>query len=371
MAQAPIMGTSKTETMKATTGPDVIRALAGDDSVGGQLGDDQLFGGPGSDNLNGGKGDDTLVSEDPAMVGGGADSPDNVNYLEGESGNDKLVGGRGYDIAGYWSSERYYVPKGSPRYGVKIDLRTQGQWQVIVPETGEREHLSGIDGIIGSGNNDLLNGDDAYNEIDGSGGSDIIFGHGGDDVLSGTVTAGGLGDDWLAATTFSYEDAPCGVTVSLAILGKPQNTVCAGNDQLQGKAYHLTGSAFNDVLTGSDATTMQGFNTINGLAGDDVIDPGGGNDILDGGPGFDTVTYARAPGPVVIDLRLASNRPWGKDTLVNIEAVIGSNFADKLTCGPSPCTLTGGRGADVFTIRAGDTVTDFDAAQGDKLVRLP
>ena len=58
------------------------------------------------------------------------------------------------------------------------------------------------------------------------------------------MLAGGAGTD-----TVSYEHAAAGVTVSLA-LTTAQNTVGAGSDTLSG-FENLTGSAFDDTLTGT------------------------------------------------------------------------------------------------------------------------
>src|SRR5258706_15697760 len=94
------------------------------------------------------------------------------------------------------------------------------------------------------------------NPLGGGAGNDTLDGGAGDDTLDG-----GAGTD-----TASYGSAGSGVTVSLAIAGA-QNTVGAGSDTLIG-LENLTGSSFNDVLTG-DA----------------------GANVLDGGAGTDTAFY--------------------------------------------------------------------------------
>ena len=81
------------------------------------------------------------------------------------------------------------------------------------------------------------------------------------------------------------------MTVSLSILDTAQNTVGAGSDTLT-SIENLTGSAFNDTLTGDDD------NVINGRAGNDTLNGGAGNDTLDGGTGTDTVSYADAASAV-------------------------------------------------------------------------
>ena len=75
--------------------------------------------------------------------------------------------------------------------------------------------------------------------------------------------------------TASYADAAAAVTVSLALQGTAQNTVGAGTDTLF-NFENLTGSAFNDTLTGNaNANVLYGLAGNDGLSGDR---PGAGND---------------------------------------------------------------------------------------------
>ena len=79
--------------------------------------------------------------------------------------------------------------------------------------------------------------------LTGSGFTDTLEGDGGNNVLNG-----GAGID-----TVSYEHAGAAVAVSLAITAA-QNTGGAGTDTLSG-FENLTGSAFNDTLTGQRLQT--------------------------------------------------------------------------------------------------------------------
>ncbi|MEO6093412.1 MAG: NosD domain-containing protein [Novosphingobium sp.] len=106
-----------------------------------------------------------------------------------------------------------------------------------------------------------------------------------------------------------------------------------GNDTLQGGlvADTLYGGTGNDRLLGYD--------------GDDLLDGGTGNDTLNGGNGDDTL--------------------------------LGGDGNDLLAGDAGADILTGGLGADTFVYRAADfstnlaasqdTITDFSAAQGDKI----
>ena len=105
--------------------------------------------------------------------------------------------------------------------------------------------LIGIERLIGSSSNDTLTGDGLANRIDGGAGDDTIDGGAGNDILIGGLNS-------AAGDTVSYASSAAGVTVSLAIQDgvTAQNTLGAGTDTLSG-FENLTGSAFNDTLTGS------------------------------------------------------------------------------------------------------------------------
>ncbi len=102
---APIIGTSKSETLNGTNGSDLIFAMGGSDKVVGNGGDDCIVGGPGSDKLLGNNGADVILG------GPGADSIEGNNgtdtlygqadadSLKGGGDNDTLIGGAGYDSA--------------------------------------------------------------------------------------------------------------------------------------------------------------------------------------------------------------------------------------------------------------------------------
>ncbi|MBK9445276.1 MAG: hypothetical protein IPO00_03795 [Betaproteobacteria bacterium] len=112
-----------------------------------------------------------------------------------------------------------------------------------------------------------------------------------------------------------------------------------GNDTLA-NIEGVRGSAHNDTITGS-----ANGNYLQGMAG---------NDFLDGGLGDDRADYDKATAGVNVNLATGSaigNASVGTDTLVSIEGVRGSGFADTLTA-------VGGSGDYSFEGREGnDTIT--------------
>jgi VCBS repeat-containing protein len=156
----------------------------------------------------------------------------NNNVLEGGLGNNTLDGGGGSNTASYEHATA----------GVTVDLTVTGAQNTIGAGT---DTLVNIQGIRGSNYNDTLTGNGS------------------------SVLEGGLGNNHLIgqagqSDTVSYEHATAGVTVDLSNTG-PQNTIGAGTDTLTNIA-NLTGSNFNDTLTGNS-----GANIFFGNGGNDTF----------------------------------------------------------------------------------------------------
>jgi Ca2+-binding RTX toxin-like protein len=128
----------------------------------------------------------------------------------------------------------------------------------------------------------------------------------------------------------------------------------AGNDVLVGvaKPSLLEGLGGDDSLTGAG-----GNDTLQGGLNSDLLHGGVGDDELDGGGGFDTASYAGATSAVKVSLALAGAQNTlgaGSDTLISIERLLGSSFADTLTGDGLNNTLTGGNGKDSLAGGLGD-----------------
>jgi Ca2+-binding RTX toxin-like protein len=98
-----------------------------------------------------------------------------------------------------------------------------------------------------------------------------------------------------------------------------------------------------------------GKDRLIGGVGDDFFEGGEGDDLLDGGDGVDSASYASAKGAVVVSLALGTaSGADGNDTLVSIEKVFGSAFADILTGSAGSDSLYGGAGNDTLNGGGGD-----------------
>jgi Ca2+-binding RTX toxin-like protein len=121
----------------------------------------------------------------------------------------------------------------------------------------------------------------------------------------------------------------------------------SGNDTISGNSLDniLRGGGGNDTLKGGG-----GADHLYGDAGNDTLKGGGGADYLDGGTGVNTADYAASAAGVFVDLltRAGSGGDAQGDTLVNIQNVSGTQYADTLIGNSQANTLLGGDGNDVI-----------------------
>ena len=360
------------------------------------------------ENVNGTAFGDTLTGDDgDNWLWGGTDAAGITDTIDGQGGNDLIeVGAGDHSLAGGAGVDTMlFNPFAPGSIGGIISLALQGAAQ----NTGSGmmilngfENLSGSvlgDTLTGDGNNNVLAGSEGGDSLSGGGGNDTLYGDGAiltEGSPSGPITTyadvatlggidgndtldGGDGDDQLYGgggnDTASYQSAAGDVQVFLYNGGFGEAFGAAGYDQLH-DIENLTGSAFNDSLAGNSLN-----NVLNGDAGNDALAGGGGNDelhagsgndflnggfgndVIDGGDGFDRAAYfGGSTTGVTVDLRLqgiAQNvGEQGFDTLINIEGVSGTTFADTLTGDDNANWLWGSIGG------AGGTNNDTLDGQG-------
>lgn len=364
-----LSGSAENDTLYGGDGADVLAGDDGDDRLEGEAGDDTLYGGQGADVLLGGAGADRLVGHagDDELRGG-----DGQDALFGRAGNDALYGGAANDyLSGDDGDDRLFGE-------ARNDKLVGGNGNDTLDGGVGFDKLygnAGVDTLIGGANKDQLYGGADGDILDGGDDDDFLVGDSGNDSLQGGLgddrLIGGSGDDTLdggaGADTASYSSATAGVAVDLGA-GSAVGDASIGTDTLV-SIENVVGGSASDALTGSDAD-----NVFEGLGGDDVIT---------GGAGSDTAYYAYATSAVAVDLGAGTatgGADVGTDTLVSIEnavggagddTLLGSDAANVLAGGDGADTLTGGAGADRFAFGAGETgtdsITDFDAAQGDVL----
>jgi Ca2+-binding RTX toxin-like protein len=381
-------GTQYADTYLGSQLDDQIQGNAGDDTLQGNAGDDTYF-----YNAVFGADGTTIVSADGFDTldnrGGGTDSLEfnvsinhayisrlgidlNVTLQAGTNWNDPPadppVGG--VLIKNFFTNDASNVlERVNFSDGYLASSLNAGVLQVLVHSpSGDEYNFLGVGGddvLVGTAGNDFLNGFE---------GNDTLAGLAGNDELQG-------GDGFDIA---DYSAAPGGVTVNLT---NGTASGAAGTDTLS-SIEAVIGSSFNDTLVG-DATANRldggaGNDTINGFGGNDTLlggagadtfnagasagnAVGAGNDTIDGGAVLDrlnyldgnTVSYGAAGSGITLNLQAGTSTDGngGTDTLVNINFVTGSNFADNLT-GTTDLIFeifTGGTGDDVID---GGAITD-------------
>lgn len=214
-----------------------------------------------------------------------------------------------------------------------VPIATFVQWAAAGQNEAAKAYiLAGADSIAGAGFGDVLRGLTGADSIAGGGGNDTLDAGAGNDCVNGND-----GDDY--------------------ILG--------GAD-----SNYLRGDAGNDSIVGG-----ANFDDINGNQGNDTLRGGEGFDWVVGGQANDML-YGEAGGDVVYG-NLGSDTCVGGD---GEDVLRGGQANDSLDGGAGndllwgdrgDDTVTGGLGADTFHAFVGgglDQITDFNYAQGDRLV---
>lgn len=181
-------------------------------------------------------------------------------------------------------------------------------------------------------------------------------------VLSATLSSGAPLPSWLTfnSATGQFSGTPTSAG-SIEVVVKARDAtglstttvfdiVTSGSSSTQ-----INGTAGNDTLVGGS-----GNDTIVALAGDDILTGAGGADTLDGGDGVDRASYASSAAGVVVDLQAGTGAGGDAagDTLIGIENLTGSAFADQLSGNAGANDLIGGAGNDILRGLAGADTLD-------------
>ena len=221
------------------------------------------------------QGYDTFLSIEGLI---GTDSADTLtgnalsNSLNGGAGNDILNGGAGNDtLNGASGIDRLIGGDGSDTYFVDNIVDTVSETNTLASTGGSDTVYSYLSAYTLGANLEnlrLL----ATGAANGTGNvlHNLIHAGAGNNILNGST----------GIDTVSYAFASSAVTANLA-LTTAQATRGSGSDTLL-NFENLSGSNFNDILTGNAAA-----NTLSGGTGNDVLNGGAGADRLIGGDGSD------------------------------------------------------------------------------------
>ena len=287
-----------------TAGADILIASEGDDTLFGDAGNDNLEGGAGNDIINGDEGDDIirdLGGDDNIKAGAGND------VVHGGPGLDLILGGPGTDfiVLGTDAGSEVFAGEGDD-----FILGTKTAERILGNEGNDWIETGTFDGAPGDNFDEIFAQDkiDGHDVFFGDGGFDEFIGEGGDDIMVGSPGRGKMvgmsGWDWV---TYKDNTLPVDADLTRAVVFDENPTPPANAAQDAFEAVEgLSGSRFNDLLTGSDedSTTLplqgfrgsalnaQGVALISGLQ--DVLGAGvasfNAGDIILGGDGSDIIT---------------------------------------------------------------------------------
>jgi Ca2+-binding RTX toxin-like protein len=416
-----VYGGKGNDALVAGTNNTLLLAGVGDDYLSGNIGNDQLIGGTGNDWLNAGAGADTMNG------GSGNDT------LNGEAGADSMAGGDGSDI--------YYVDNaGDKVIEINAVASTGGNdliYSALIAYTlganveNGNINTAGTASLTGNSLNNLLYAGAGSNVLDGGLGTDTVSYQNATVAVTVSLAittaqaTGGSGSDTLLniekLTGSNYADILTGNTGSNALNGGTGADTLTGGDG--GDTYYVDNAGDKVIETNAVASTggidrvdsylsaytldanvengrilSSGTASLTGNSLNNLLYAGAGSNVLDGATGTDTVSYLHATAGVKASLAIIAAQVTGgsgSDTLLNIENLSGSNYADTLIGSTGNNVLSGGAGSDILigglgadkltggtradrfvfkalaemglTSSTRDTITDFSSSEGDKI----
>ena len=426
-----LWGLGGNDTLNGAGGRDYLSGGMGNDTLNGGDGDDVLIGGAGNDALNGGAGYDIVDYSYPTTIlignvgvtvnletgvgsgGAGADTFSGIEEIQGSDGDDIITGdGAANVIYARHGIDILSGGGGDDLLNAGAGGQTGGARDII--KAVETANASIATAISLTGAFDLANNSEIANDRTIPHATVVAKAHGGVEYYAVTVTAGetvnfdidsasfdstlrlftstgielASNDDnaadggpatdsylshtfgaagtyyiqvaqWQAAHlegAFTSEAPPVGGSYRLHVSSPsqaPVPNVASGST--------LNGDAGNDILEGGGLG-----DTLNGGSGDDSLRGSGGDDRIDGGEGIDTAEFSHNRANSTFSVSgdvITITGPNGIDTVTNVERFQFSdgvfNAAGEPVGGPingtsGRDTLNGTSGADVINGLGGD-----------------
>ena len=303
--------------------------------------------------------------------------------LNGEAGNNTLVGGSGNGTFELWShgSGTDYSDYIQGGIGTNTLDYSQSPGSVNVNMAtgttsnyyGGNDYFAGIQDVVGTAFNDTLQAGLSAAVLNGGAGNNTMLGGAGNDTFDLWSHSPGTSynnyiDGGGGANTLDYSQSPGPVNVSL-VTGITSDYY-GGHDYFS-NIQQVDGSAFNDFLVAGSATAVlngeAGNNTLVGGSGNDTFElwsHGSGTDYSDyiqGGIGANTLDYSQSPGSINVNMATGntSNYYGGNDYFGGIQDVVGTAFNDTLQAGLSAAVLNGGAGNNTMLGGAGNDTFDL------------
>ncbi len=355
-----LFGDAGNDLLVSQGGNDTLDGGADNDELQGGEGDDILFGGDGDDRLFGQAGNDTLAGGAGADILVGDAGNDTYRFGRGDGADiiyDQDDTGGNIDRVEFGSDVTAYDVIASREFGTyNLQLRISGTNDVLTlanyyySATHQVEEICFVDGtvwtpatlpnfILGSYDSEQLYGTSAADVFQSGAGSDIMVGYAGNDIYRFSrgdgadmifdvdATPGNMDAVVFAANIdpalahFSRVDNDLDINVGYGDLVRIANYF--DNDGVTPSSVEQikflfdgsvwtpsmvfekisTGTAGDDVLFGLDAKA----DTLDGLAGNDILYSGGGDDTLIGGIGDDALHGQAGSDTYVIGLNAGND----------------------------------------------------------------
>ncbi len=261
------------DNLTGSSGNNVLKGLGAVDTLNGELGNDTLIGGVGGDSLNGGGG-----------------LRDLADYSDSNAAVSVSINGAGSASGGHAAGDTLTAIE---------DLTGSAFGDTLVGNIGQNilRGGAGADTLSSSNNNDQLFGGNGNDTLNGGAGVDIID--------------GGAGSD-----TVSFAGAGARITLTLDNGAGTATGSGQGSGDVISNIENITGSSFNDILTGdANANTIlggAGNDTLNGGGGADTISGQGGLDVMNGGTGNDTLIGGPDADRFIYNIAAL----WNADTII-------------------------------------------------------
>ena len=340
---ANIPGTPGRDRITGTVGDDFIEAFGGNDVIIGTQGFDFIDAGAGADIVNYGLINEAITLNPAGEINKGSAGTDTLRFVE-----------------------RIIAPLG--QFNLINASLSSGGASVVVSLKRNRLRVRNVPGIgnigitvnnffdvIGTDQNDVIEGDDNSNILSGIGGNDFFRGSQGFDLINGgdgvdvvnyatindaiTLKPAGEIDKGIFGTDTLFQ-----VERVIAPVGR-QNTIDASTSS---GSVSIVASLFRNRLSvrdipglGTRNLTVQNFADVTGTVNSDVLEGNSGNnalrgvggndtflgtkgfDFLDGGDGFDTANYAALNQNLTLKATgVVEKGSFGTDSLFKVERII-------------------------------------------------
>ena len=350
----------------------IANSVVIENAIGGS-GRDRLVGNSANNNLNGGAGFDVVdYSNSTAGVivdlslgtatgaGIGTDTLVSIEHARGGAGADRLSA-----IAGVTSANSAEIVKpagllnNSQATAVDLNGHFGSGADANIANASTTSHATVK--AVGNGAFDFYKftvgaaGGAVTIYIDGTFGTDTVLA-----LLDSAGTVIASNDDGAAldpGTTSTLDSLFTTATLAAGTYTIRVGTFSAAGDAVipLGQVYTLNVSAALTAIPTSGGQFLRG-SVLEGGAGGDILTSGAGNDILDGGLGRDSVSFSRSALGVTVSLMTGIATGDGTDTLIGIESLVGSAFVDNLTGDANANSLLGGDSGDQIDGGMGDDV---------------